>query len=120
MRARSLVSLLALLLLVPQAANAAPGDLDTTFGDGGRATAAFGGGSGASDVALVAALATPASASWEPVWHRTAAFSIRAAAVDDDLDAVAEGLERVVTAQQTGPIRDRGSTATVLEFPKSL
>lgn len=53
MRARSLVSLLAVLLVVPLAANAAPGDLDPTFGDGGRATAAFGEGSGASDVALL-------------------------------------------------------------------
>lgn len=43
---------------------------------------------------LVAALATPVSASWEPVWHGTPAFSIRAAAVDDDGHVYVTGFAR--------------------------
>lgn len=54
--------------------------------------------------------------------HANAAFTLTVYAhlFDDDLDAVAEGLERVVAAPLTGPIRDRDGTATVLAFPTSL
>jgi hypothetical protein len=32
---------------------------------------------------FVAALTTPAAAAWEPIWHRTPAFSVEAVAIDD-------------------------------------
>jgi hypothetical protein len=50
--------------------------------------------------------------------HASAAFTLTVYGhvFDADLDAVAEGLERVVSAPPTGPRRDRGGTAVVLSI----